>query len=539
MVTGWKVAGVFRRTGGGLNAQIYLVRPDGSDLKRITDGGKTNNWLGEFDDTGRRLILSSSRRDPKTMDAWYYDAATDDLKLIAENPGIGFAMDLSRDGRRALLWRMRSRSMDTAFLRDLTSGVEFDLTPHGGPGSSDNAQFSPNGRTIWLTTNQNRDRAAFARIRIGKDGKPTPAEVLIARDDADANGLVVSHDGRSAALLWNASGRSELELVDLRTLRRRPIPALPGEIVGGLTFSRDDRQLAMNISGAARPNDIWILDTRRRKLRQVTFSPHAGIDLESLIRPQLVTYPAHDGLELSGWLYRPQGVEGPGPYVVSFHGGPEGQERPRFRSDYQALLLRGIGVFAPNVRGSAGFGKRFVNLDNGELRFDGVRDIEASVKYLVDSKIADPNRVGIMGGSYGGYMTMAGLTRFPELFAAGANLFGIVNFETFFEQTEPWMAAISTIEYGDPVKQADLLRRLSPIHQIERVTDPTIVLHGANDTNVPVVEAEQVVRSLRERGVPVDYVLFPDEGHGFRKTNNRITSTVSIVRWFETHLGGR
>jgi len=222
--------------------------------------------------------------------------------------------------------------------------------------------------------------------------------------------------------------------------------------------------------------------------------------------------------------------------VLSFHGGPEGQERPGFNSTYQALLSRGIAVFAPNVRGSAGFGKKFVNLDNGALRFEGVKDIKACVDAVIKSGAADPNRIGIMGGSYGGYMVMAGLTEYPDLFAAGADLFGIVNFATFFENTEPWMAAISKIEYGDPDKEADLLRRLSPIYKIDRITAPTIVLHGANDTNVPVVEAEQVVDSLKKRGIPVEYVLFPDEGHGWRKTPNRIRAAVAVTRWFEKYL---
>lgn len=237
-----------------------------------------------------------------------------------------------------------------------------------------------------------------------------------------------------------------------------------------------------------------------------------------------------------GWLYRPTGAEGPGPLVLSFHGGPEGQARPSFRFDFQALLARGIAVLDVNVRGSSGFGKRFVNLDNGALRVNGVRDIKASWDYAVESGAADPERVGIMGGSYGGYMTMAGLTRYPDLFAAGVNLFGVVNFETFFAHTEPWMAAISKVEYGDPDTQREMLRELSPIHQVDRVRAPTLVLHGANDTNVPVVEAEQVVDSLKARGIPVEYVLFPDEGHGFRKTANRVTAVVSIVEWFAEHL---
>ena len=202
----------------------------------------------------------------------------------------------------------------------------------------------------------------------------------------------------------------------------------------------------------------------------------------------------------------------------------------------KALLSQGIAVFAPNVRGSSGFGKRFVNLDNGARRVDGVRDIKATADHLVRAGLADPKRLGIMGGSYGGYMTMAGLTEYPDLFAAGANLFGIVNFATFFEHTEPWMAAISTIEYGDPVKEAEMLASLSPIHKLDRIQAATMVLHGANDTNVPVVEAEQVVEHLKKRRVPVEYVLFPDEGHGWRKVPNRIRSTVELTRFFVKHL---
>jgi dipeptidyl aminopeptidase/acylaminoacyl peptidase len=222
--------------------------------------------------------------------------------------------------------------------------------------------------------------------------------------------------------------------------------------------------------------------------------------------------------------------------VVSFHGGPEGQERPGFRSDYQALVAQGIGVFAPNVRGSSGFGKRFVNLDNGPLRFEGIKDLKDCVDYLVTNRIADAARVGITGGSYGGYMTMVGVTFYPDLFAAAVDLFGMVNFFTFFEQTEPWMAAISTTEYGDPKTQADLLRDLSPLSKLDRIKTPLMVQHGANDTNVPVVEAAQIVENLKRRNVPVEYILFPDEGHGFRKEKNRITSTVKLVEFFVAHL---
>jgi len=522
--------------GGGMNQQVYLVRPDGRELTRLTDGGKDNNWLEDWNHAGDKLLLGSSRRTPEAIDAWLYDLAAGKMEMIAENTGIGVPVDLSRDGRYAVLWRMESRSSNDLVLRDLTAGAEHVLTPHEGPGNNGGGLLSPDGKTVWLRSDNGQDRIGLGRVKIAADGTPGPIEIVAAREDADADEIALSRDGKTAALLWNVSGRDELEVVDLTSLKRTRVDELPGELAGALTFSRDGRLLAMVVTGAAAPGDIWALDLEKQQFHRVTRAPHAGVDLSSLVRPELVTYAAHDGLELSGWLYRPRGGKAPAAYVISFHGGPEGQELPVFRSDYQALLMRGIGVFAPNVRGSTGFGKRFVNLDNGELRYDAIRDIESTVAFLVSRKIADPGRIGIMGGSYGGYMTMVGLSWYPELFAAGANICGVVNFETFMEHSEPWMAAISTIEYGDPETQADLLRDLSPIHKIDRVKAPTIVLHGANDTNVPVIEAEQVVRALQAQNVPVKYVLFPDEGHGFRKTANTITATVSITRWFDEHL---
>jgi dipeptidyl aminopeptidase/acylaminoacyl peptidase len=524
--------------GGGLNTQLYLIRTDGTGLRRITDGGQENNWLGDWTREGRHLMLASNRRGVN-MDAYLYDVATGELRLVAENPGIGSLTQVSRDGKRAVLYRMKSRGDNDLYLLDLASGEEVLLTPHEGPGTFYGGVFSPDGSTIYLSSNRDRDKLAFARVRLDARGRPGPIEVIAAREDAELDDLVVTEDGRTAVLIWNVAGRSELAFVDLQSLQATPGPRLPSEVVWSPTFSRDGRYLAFSATGATAPSDIWVLDTATQQARQLTYSPHPGVRLADLVQPELVRYTAHDGLPLSGWLYRARGATGPGPIVLSFHGGPEGQEVPAFRSDYQALLARGITVFAPNVRGSSGFGKEFVNLDNGALRVNAIKDIEASADHVIQAGIADPQRIGIMGGSYGGYMVMAGLTEYPDLFAAGANLFGVVNFETFFENTEPWMAAISTIEYGDPATEREMLRSLSPIHRVDRVKAPTIVLHGANDTNVPVVEAEQVVNSLKTRGIPVEYILFADEGHGWRKTTNRIRSTTAIVQWFDTHLNGR
>jgi dipeptidyl aminopeptidase/acylaminoacyl peptidase len=408
------------------------------------------------------------------------------------------------------------------------------LTPHDGVALYA-GEVAGDGRTVYLATNEGRDLTVFARIRLDANSTPGKIEVLRQRNDAEFSGARINEAGTLAALMWNAGGRFELELYDLKAEKTVSSPKLPGDIAGRPLFSPDGKRMATTISGAAQPADVWVAEVGAA-FRQITFAQHAGVDLSTFVRPELVKFRAHDGLELSGWLYRPRGVNGPAPYVISFHGGPEGQEIPSFRTDYQALLSQRIGVFAPNVRGSSGFGKKFVNLDNGELRFNGIRDIKSAVDYLVGSGIADAKRIGITGGSYGGYMTMMGLTEYPELFAAGVNLFGMVNFLTFFQHTQPWMAAISTIEYGDPVKQKDLLEKLSPLAKLDRIRVPTMVQHGANDTNVPVVEAEQIVKHLKSRNVPVEYILFPDEGHGWRKIPNRIRSTVEMVRFFDQHL---
>jgi len=522
--------------GGGMNSQIYLVHPDGTALKRYTQGGKDNNWLAPWTHDGSALMMSSNVRDGAAMDSYLLSVPDGKMKMIAQNPGIGSLEDMSRDNRLALVSRMESRGSNDVYLVDTGSGKEVNLTTHDGPGEFA-GRFSNDARAAYLISNKDRDLKAFAKEELGPNHAAGAIQVITARDDAELDDFEVNEQGTQAVLIWNAGGKSELSFIDLRTQKMIPGPPLPTELAFAPQFSRDGKQLALVLNGAATPSDVWVLDLATRRFHQVTYSAHAGVNLDNLVRPKLVRYTAHDGLPLSGWLWLPKEWSSPGPVVLSFHGGPESEELPGFRSDYQALLMEGIAVFAPNVRGSSGFGKRFVNLDNGELRVNAVKDIKASVDCLVASKIADPQRLGIMGGSYGGYMTMAGLTEYPDLFKAGADLFGVVNFETFFANTEPWMAAISTVEYGDPKTQADLLRRLSPIHKLDQVKAATIVLHGANDTNVPVVEAEQVVNNLKQRGVPVQYVLFPDEGHGWRKVSNRIHSTVEITRWFVKYLG--
>jgi dipeptidyl aminopeptidase/acylaminoacyl peptidase len=492
--------------------------------------------LGDWTHDGSMLSFASNQRTPEAIDAYLYDLNTGSARLVAENQGIGGITDVSRDHRFAIVYRLVNRGDDNLYLIDLDSGEETLLTPHEPPAQYGGGQFSVDGRTVYFTTNQDRDLKGFAAMQVDAKGKPESVRILAERDSDELDGFVLTEDRKTAALLWNVASASEVEFMDLESGRLSPGPKLGPELILGGGFSRDGRLVGFNVTGSNSPLNVWAFDRETEELRQVTDSPHAGVDLDSLIQPESVSFNAHDGLPLTGGFYRPREANAPGPIVMSFHGGPEAQERPWLNSTYQALLSQGVGVFAPNIRGSSGFGKTFVNLDNGKLRFDAVRDIKSCIDFLVESGLAAAGRIGIMGGSYGGFMVTAGLTEYPDEIAAGATICGMVNFETFFENTEPWMAAISKIEYGDPETERDLLRELSPIHKIDRISSPTIVLHGANDTNVPVVEAEQVVNNLRERGVPVEYVLFPDEGHGFTKTANRVTAAVRTVRWFVEHL---
>lgn len=525
-----------RAPGGGFNQQIYTARSDGSDLRRLTEENKDTNFFGDFTPDGRGIHFASNARDAAGTDGYIYDLVANRSRIVTKPGGRTVISDVSASGKFVLINRLVSRGSNDLLLLNRDTGNEQLLTPHEGPATFYGA-ISDDERTVYVGTNGERDLLAFGKVTIDSTGRPDGGiTVVAARADAELQDFELGRQGRTALLVWNVGGRNELEECDLATGHRSPIRDIPGEIVGGAAFSPDDRFVALSIQGSAQPSDVWILDLRTSSFRQLTWSPHPGIDLASLVRPERKTFKTHDDLELSGWLYTPPRFRAPGPVVLSFHGGPEGQERPTFRGDYQALLSRGLAVFAPNIRGSSGFGKAFVNLDNGRLRKDANKDILAAADFLVKAGIGDPKRLGIMGGSYGGYAVLVGLTEFPGTFAAGADLFGIVNFETFFAKSEPWMAAISKGEYGDPDTQAEMLRDLSPIHRIQAIKAPTLVMHGANDTNVPVVEAEQVVENLKKRNVPVEYVLFPDEGHGWRKTPNRIRSTSTLVRFFERYL---
>ena len=497
--------------GGAPRTEVWLVRPDGSELHQVAGFGADTaggvRWL-----PGRSLLTVTEN----LTRALLVDAVTGARHVLDEDDSIAL-LDVSTDGERALL-RHGTRGDRHVEVRDLRTGVERWVA------SGEEAFFGPDGHTVYVRC----DAGEFPVLqRVAIDGR---VEVLASRPDAELESFVLTADGRTAALCWNVhGGLSELAVLDLGTGELRDLPPLPGTVLHGPAFSADGSTLTFSVEGPGQPHGVWCLDDAG--LHPVSVEPASP----TAVCPELHTFAAADGLTISGWLFRPAG-EGPHPAVIWLHGGPEAQERPGHSPLFQSLVDRGIAVFAANVRGSSGFGRTFVNADNGPLRYEAIGDVASCVRYLVEAGIAADGRVGCMGRSYGGYLTLAALVTYPDLFAVGIDVCGMSNFATFYEHTEPWIASAAVSKYGDPVADADLLRDLSPITRIDRLRAPLLVVHGANDSNVPVCEAEQVVAALAERAVPHRYLLFPDEGHELLHRSSRAEYLRTTVDWLTTHL---
>jgi len=346
---------------------------------------------------------------------------------------------------------------------------------------------------------------------------------------------------------------------------------LPAQgVVGGTTFSNDGSKLAFSFSSPTNNGDVWTYDIKTKKLSQVTQSDRAGIDPRTFVTPELIKFKTFDGREIPAWYYASKrkttsttdssssqtadlqisvkangtqrssfgriGVIGGQPVIVSIHGGPEGQSRPGFNPLFQYYLSRGYAVLDPNVRGSTGYGKTYTHLDDVEKREDSMKDIAAAHEWLVTKGGADAKRIAVMGGSYGGYMTMAAITLYPDLWAAAVNTVGIVNWETFLRNTSGYRRRAREVEYGMLDKDIDFLRRISPIRKIDRIRTPLFVIHGKNDPRVPYTEAEQVVKALKDRNAVVEYKLYDDEGHGISKLKNRLELYPRVADFLDKYM---
>ena len=443
------------------------------------------------------------------------DPETGEITVIDRR--MGGALKHSRDG--AALFRVGARG-NRELLRIMPDGRWWPLLPTDTGSTTDAGEVLDAGgddrpMRMVVRSDYSSDRVGLLEVRADESG--TTSWPIAYRADADLDRVEVSYDRRTAALLWNVhGGLSEIEILDLSRRRPRVIarPQLPEVVASAPTLTADGRLLAVTVESLDQPPHVVIYDVRRRCwIGESPAQPDPG--------PELLRFTARDGLELSGWLYRADPEGGPAPTVVHLHGGPEGQSRPGYDDIARRMLDEGVNYFKPNVRGSTGGGRTFGHADDRYGRFAGIDDVEDALLHLVDEEIADPERVVVSGRSYGGYLVNATLVRHAGRWRGGIAACGMSDLQTFYRDTEPWIAAAAYPKYGNPLQERELLREVSPLRRFYRINVPMLFIHGAHDTNVPVSETNQAVEELRSRDVPVDVLLFEDEGHEFVKLANR------------------
>ncbi len=537
-----------RDAGGSEFSQIFLLDPDGGDAQMLTDGESRNSTV-VWDRGGRRLAYQSTARNGASNDVWLMDPeAPEDKRVVLESPdGTWWGpAEFSKSGSKILVANYVSITDSRVNLLDLDTG---DLTLLAGgaaePSVNSPLAFDDENDGFWLITDRAGEFSTLAWQALAPGAEP---EYVTADIPWGVERAALSDDRSRAAFSVNAGGRSVLYLLDPTSREYRLVEGIPVGLIRGMEFSPDARRLAMTINTAKSPSDTFVLELGRGvldygKLQRWTFSEVGGLDTTAFREPALIEYPTFDKVDggqrqIPAWLYKPEGT-GPFPVVISIHGGPESQSRPSFSSTYQLWLEKlGVAVLVPNVRGSAGYGKTYVALDNGFKREDSVRDIGALLDWIDSQPDLDQDRVAVFGGSYGGYMVLASAVHFSDRLKAAVDIVGISSFVTFLENTQDYRRDLRRVEYGDerdPEMRAHL-EKISPVNNVEKIEIPLFVVQGENDPRVPVTESIQMVEALRERGETVWYMNALNEGHGYRKKENRDIYQQATVLFLKTHL---
>jgi dipeptidyl aminopeptidase/acylaminoacyl peptidase len=531
----WSVFGdwlaISAAPGGSPRTQVWVVRPDGTELRQVGAAPDSATVLGPW--THRHGVLSFTIApgggDPGG--AFMEDVASGQRVEIARGE-LAHVLDVDRQLKRALV-RRGPRGARSVWVIDLETRTEKQLVPRGGVGSTDLARLSPDGRFAYVRSNAGGEMFGLFEISLDETCAPSPPRLVAERAEAELDNIMLTANGQKAYLLWNFVGRSEAQLLDLASGQAEDIH-LPLSVAHDASFSRDGRYLAVTLEGPTEPRALWQYELPSSQWRRMSA---ASSELRPQTHPTLEHLRTEDGLQITGWLYRADPQRFPQPaLLLHLHGGPEAQERPAWNPLFQALAAAGISVFAPNIRGSSGFGRSFTTADDRDKRWNAIRDVVACAGFVLEKHWTTPDRLAVGGRSYGGYLTLAMLAFHPQLFAAGVAVCGMSDLHTFYQNTEPFIAEAAYSKYGHPVHDAQLLRELSPIHQFDKLRAPLLVVHGANDSNVPVTESEQAVRRARELGVPVEYWLFEGEGHELAMAGNREKFVDVTVRWLRRTL---
>jgi dipeptidyl aminopeptidase/acylaminoacyl peptidase len=524
--------------GGGERHQIWTLSMESLSTKRLTVGDDWIRVFGSFSPLGESVCYASNERDEKFFDIYSSSIETGEKELVYESDATNYPIDWV-DKDRLLFTRANTNLDNDLFLLWHETGETAHLTQHSGEATFDYAGHTKDLSTLLVMADKDREFLQPATIDIGTGH----LEYLI-EEDWDAIGGSLSHDSRLLAYFRNVDGASRLHIYNLEEkqdtlIEGLPLGAFESPVVAGrnlMDWSPDSKQLIFSFQGPKHNLNLWLYNVEDRTTKQITFVPTASIPQTSLVEPEGLRYPSFDDLVIPVWAYRPTASHNPLPTVIFVHGGPESQETARFNIIVQYLVNRGFLVLAPNVRGSTGYGKKGVHLDDIDKRIDSVKDLEYLVKWAVGKGLSKQDRIGIIGGSYGGFMVLSAITEYPDLWAASVDMVGIANFETFLENTARWRRHLREAEYGSLEKDRELFARISPIHQVDKIQAPLFVIHGANDPRVPIGEAEQIVDRLRKLGRHVEFLRFEDEGHGIAKIHNRVKAYTAIGDFLERTL---
>jgi dipeptidyl aminopeptidase/acylaminoacyl peptidase len=534
-----------RDAGGNEQRQVYRLDPGSREPVLLTDPARAHS-AAAVNRARNRLLLTSKDvdrntgpRENPTLDVTLLDPLAPDRKAkIATLPGTAWGdFSFSFDDRRLAMVEFKSITESYVWVMDLKTGQRRRVLPGPGPAtgktiSSNELNFSRDGKGLFLTTDRDGEfqRASYLDLATGRLEAFGPA-------NSDIEQLALSPDGRTLAMIGNEEGIGVLRLFDAKTRKELERPSMPVGTVRGLQWHHDSGALALVLDTAQTPGDAYVLDRASNAVARWTESKVPGLDAGRFRTQQAIRWASFDGREITGFITRPPpSFTGPRPVIVNIHGGPEVQARPGFQGRWNYYINElGIAVIDPNVRGSSGYGKTFVSLDNGMKREDSVRDIGALLDWIATEPDLDPARVVVIGGSYGGYMSLAVATTYPERIAGAIDIVGIANFVTFLERTESYRRDLRRAEYGDErdPKMREFLTRISPVNNAAKITRPLFVAHGRNDPRVPYTEAEQIVETVRKNGTPVWYLLAANEGHGFAKKENADFYFYASIRFLE------
>jgi dipeptidyl aminopeptidase/acylaminoacyl peptidase len=530
---------VFQRDiGGGEWYQLYRYDLATGDITLLTDG-RSRNIAGPWSTKGDRMAYTSTRRTGQDTDLWGInptDPKSD--RLVTQLKGGGWEpQDWSPDDSKILVLEGISVNETYLWLFDAASGEKTELTPRKADEkiAYSNPRFSKDGKGIYYTADGGSE---FQRLMY-LDLATKQSKVLTAGLSWDVDEFALSWDGKRIAFLTNEDGLSALHVMDTATGKELSVPKLPVGVVGGLIWHHDNHDLAFSITSASLPGDCFSLDIDSGKLDRWTMSESA-VKTDGFREPELIRWKSFDGKMISGFLYAPPAkFTGKRPVLIQIHGGPEGQSRPNFlgRANYYLNVL-GIALVVPNVRGSTGYGKSFVKLDNGFLREDSYKDINSLLDWIATRSDLDASRVAVTGGSYGGHMTLAISTFYSDRIRCSVDIVGMSNLVTFLEHTEGYRRDLRRVEYGDErdPKMREFLERIAPMNNIAKIKKPMMVVAGKNDPRVPVSESDQIVAALKKQGTPVWYIMAKDEGHGFQKKANRDYEFYATVEFLQEFL---